>query len=923
MDDELSRFCRIVSNAICAGTEHNSCFNYHSAFAVNVAAHVAERTRLMNDLEAEIVPTTTGSSAEFYIEPMLSCLGDYDIMYYYNHELAIPAGYSVPLLPTSVGNSKSLDVYKIHDSGCGIPSYVYLLKNAAETTLAHPVNEYTSRVRQTICLECLSNCVYDELHKVSGPASVRDVVECLNWHGQYFNPYVSSDFVRCMQCPVWPPQAAEWPQRPRFRGWPDSRTVDRVVGQGCDVVPVSHPCHRDDTSQWRLSFSRAEIILLNSWIPLQQTVYHMLRFFVKTESLTSNNKDDSIGDRFNMYHIKTLMLWACELKHLDWWVNDDIIVLCRELLNWLGTCLIEAHCDHYFVQNCNLLHYMNTENRQIEDAVHVLISVTNLQLAAWFFHKYLKKYATYNCPYYIQQLLHGIQTSAQLESAVSAVVEWRTEGFHKRSFAGLSSASSDLSDFLDSRITTRTCKIYNSARATIGPLFGVFVAFVFLKCSGEIRTGGSLNDRMLHVLTTVAGCDFGFVTDVFEKCGTADMGTVEELMAYWYRCVSAESSNISRRMYTELTKAHLHLALRHHDHHADGCVRCLGTIFLASLYYNTGHYQTAIDFCNVITAEGNGQSIAANERRKVQKVDTQLLSECYSDIAAVSGFGSLYDYVKRKAMPVSQRTEYSCSVEVLARFIAVKCRLMGDVEAAKNAKLYEAMQQYRRCVTESPVSIVDVLLFQLVKARCPQFNSRPVFRWIDYLGGNRRLNEVTKGYNPNELCEILIHLAVERLTAYRQFQMDQYGSDCVAATTDFEALNAYRCRQYDRCLSLVRDIVNSVLFMKNMPVICVDSPQLALMDDDVASIVGLMHLVGHRRPSLVKTATQLAIALYLEIQCLLKLKRPVCYLREALLRTQIAYHCHGVSEMSLSHWILAFIYRKAKLHLSTFTDRTL
>jgi len=174
----------------------------------------------------------------------------------------------------------------------------------------------------------------------------------------------------------------------------------------------------------------------------------------------------------------------------------------------------------------------------------------------------------------------------------------------------------------------------------------------------------------------------------------------------------------------------------------------------------------------------------------------------------------------------------------------------------------------------------------------------------------------------HDLCELLIHLAVERLTAFRQFQMDQFGSDCVVATTDFEALNAYRCQHYDRCLSLARDIVNRVLIMDTMPIIYIEGPQLALMDDDVASIVGLMHLIGRRQPSIVKTATQVAIASYLEIQCLLKLKRPVCYLRDALLRTQIAYHRHDVSHMSFSHWILAFIYRKAKLHLSTFTGRT-
>jgi len=37
--------------------------------------------------------------------------------------------------------------------------------------------------------------------------------------------------------------------------------------------------------QWRISFSRAKTVLLNSWTQVQQIVYHMLRFFLKTEQL--------------------------------------------------------------------------------------------------------------------------------------------------------------------------------------------------------------------------------------------------------------------------------------------------------------------------------------------------------------------------------------------------------------------------------------------------------------------------------------------------------------------------------------------------------------------------------------------------------------------------------------------------------------
>jgi len=64
--------------------------------------------------------------------------------------------------------------------------------------------------------------------------------------------------------------------------------------------------------QYRLSFSRAEIVLINSWTKVQQIVYHMLRFFMKTEGL-GKIRDNAGNKILSNYNIKTLMLWPCGL----------------------------------------------------------------------------------------------------------------------------------------------------------------------------------------------------------------------------------------------------------------------------------------------------------------------------------------------------------------------------------------------------------------------------------------------------------------------------------------------------------------------------------------------------------------------------------------------------------------------------------
>ena len=66
--------------------------NKHALQAVMFCVQAATEYPL-DDREAETIPLTTGSVAEFYIEPMLPHVGDVDVMHYYSTHLAIPRGH--------------------------------------------------------------------------------------------------------------------------------------------------------------------------------------------------------------------------------------------------------------------------------------------------------------------------------------------------------------------------------------------------------------------------------------------------------------------------------------------------------------------------------------------------------------------------------------------------------------------------------------------------------------------------------------------------------------------------------------------------------------------------------------------------------------------------------------------------------------
>jgi len=85
-----------------------------------------------HDEEGDFIPLTTGSVAEFYIEPMLPLAGDIDMMFHRNTHLAIPRGRPPPTqLPAEFHNY--VYVFEITDShieGC-------VLTNALLTDTRH------------------------------------------------------------------------------------------------------------------------------------------------------------------------------------------------------------------------------------------------------------------------------------------------------------------------------------------------------------------------------------------------------------------------------------------------------------------------------------------------------------------------------------------------------------------------------------------------------------------------------------------------------------------------------------------------------------------------------------------------------------------------------------------------------------------
>ena len=153
-------------------------------------------------------------------------------------------------------------------------------------------------------------------HEIKGPAR-KDTCKIRSIRTDYEYDIFIDDDVQSIRCLSWPPDASEWVTRRREHGWPDKRTIQQVVDAGCHIVAVAHDECSNDPLQWRISFSKAEVILMKSLTKGQQYVFNLLRFFTKRELIQEEcRKSDQV---LNMYIIKTFMMWQCELKSAEWW----------------------------------------------------------------------------------------------------------------------------------------------------------------------------------------------------------------------------------------------------------------------------------------------------------------------------------------------------------------------------------------------------------------------------------------------------------------------------------------------------------------------------------------------------------------------------------------------------------------------------
>ncbi|XP_060063235.1 uncharacterized protein LOC132543730 [Ylistrum balloti] len=149
-----------------------------------------------------------------------------------------------------------------------------------------------------------------------------------------------TDIVIALPYPGWPAQAREWLSRDNKYGWPSEAMKREIQNDvGCMIVPIGHYGSDMEDFQWRISFSRAEMMLSRSFTRVQRELVHLLKAF-------------DIG---GSYHMLNLVYRLIENTPGERWRSKDLASQLFTVVDQYITCICEHRLSHYFLPIMNLL----------------------------------------------------------------------------------------------------------------------------------------------------------------------------------------------------------------------------------------------------------------------------------------------------------------------------------------------------------------------------------------------------------------------------------------------------------------------------------------------------------------------------------------------------------------------------------------
>ncbi|XP_076837929.1 nucleotidyltransferase MB21D2 isoform X1 [Brachyhypopomus gauderio] len=152
------------------------------------------------------------------------------------------------------------------------------------------------------------------------------------------------DIVPVVSFKGWPAVAQSWLMENHF--W-DGKITEEEVISGFYLLPTCSSSGQRE-NEWRLSFARSEVQLKKCIAPGLMQSYQACRSII----VKSLGHPTAVSP----YHLRSIMLWACDRLPPSYLAQDDFAAhFLLGLIDDLQHCLVNKTCPNYFIPQCNML----------------------------------------------------------------------------------------------------------------------------------------------------------------------------------------------------------------------------------------------------------------------------------------------------------------------------------------------------------------------------------------------------------------------------------------------------------------------------------------------------------------------------------------------------------------------------------------
>ncbi|XP_052064648.1 uncharacterized protein LOC127704568 [Mytilus californianus] len=173
---------------------------------------------------------------------------------------------------------------------------------------------------------------------------------------RYGNDYINYDFVIGLVC-ICPDLIEKWVKRERKHGWPDPYLIKQISSLEGHAVAVSNKDSSYPQTEWRICYTKAEIMLVHSFTESQTKLYLLLKLMAKSVLIP-------LCPAMTSYIMKNIIFWEIETNPALGFSQSSLIDRLIDAILFLKQALESGYLESYMIAERNLFQGRITENER-------------------------------------------------------------------------------------------------------------------------------------------------------------------------------------------------------------------------------------------------------------------------------------------------------------------------------------------------------------------------------------------------------------------------------------------------------------------------------------------------------------------------------------------------------------------------------